>query len=173
MASSCRRASAAMSPRCSRFSAQRCLKSEGDQSRKRCVTADALTYGPFRLLPICLVCQFAVHLVETFNCIRYAIGHFEMVAKSAINREPRGCKLQTNGVSGQRGAPEQKEVLTARAAIRASVHEPPLKFDFTHSLKSGVKDGEWRVVSTLLSGVQRQRCKKSVAKCRMHTGGTG
>jgi hypothetical protein len=35
----------------------------------------------------CLPRQYAVHLVETINCIRYVIGHFEIVAESAINRE--------------------------------------------------------------------------------------
>ena len=158
-------ASATMSPRCSRFSAQRCLKSEGDQSRKRCVTVDALTYGPFRLLPVCFVCQFAVHLVETLDCVRYAIGHFEMVAKSAINRKPRGCKLQTNRVSSQRGAPEQRGILTLRAASKASLHEPRINFNFAHSLKSGVGHDEWRVVSTLLSWAERHLSKKSVVKC--------
>ena len=64
------------------------------------VTAQALTYGPFRLLAMraCLPRQFAVHLLETLECIHYTIGHFEMVAESAINRESRGCKLRTIGV---------------------------------------------------------------------------
>ena len=53
--------------------------------------------------------QFTVHLVETLNCIRYAIGHFEMVAESIINRESRGGKLQANEVSGQRGGTRTKE----------------------------------------------------------------
>ena len=106
-----------MSPKCSSFSAQRCLKSEGDQSRKRCIAcviAQALTYGPFRLLAVrvCLVRRFAVHLVEILDCFRYTINRFEMVAESPINRESRGCKLRTNGVSSQREVPEQKEVLT-------------------------------------------------------------
>ena len=118
---------------------------------------------------VCLPRQFAVHLVETLDCIRYAIGHFEMVAESAIYRGSRGCKLQTNGVSSQREAPEQKKMLTLRAATKASLHEPPVNFDFAHSLKSGVGDGEWRVLSKLLSGLERYRCKKSVAKCRMHS----
>ena len=43
--------------------------------------------------------QFSRHLVETIDRIRYAVYPFEMVAESAINREPRGCKLQTKGVS--------------------------------------------------------------------------
>ena len=53
--------------------------------------------------------QFTVHLVETLNCIRYAIGHFEMVAESVISRESRGGKLQANEVSGQRGGTRTKE----------------------------------------------------------------
>ena len=86
-----------------------------------------------------------------------------MVAESIINRESRGCKLQTNGVSSQRAAPERKKKLTFRAATKASLQESPVNFNFTHSLKSGVGDGEWRVVATLLSGVERHCCKKSVA----------
>ena len=91
---------------------------------------------------VCLPRQFGVHLMETLDCIYYAIGHFEMVAESPINRESRGCKLQTNGVSSQQGAPEQKEILTLRAATKASLHELPVNFDFAHSLRSGVGDGE-------------------------------
>ena len=113
---------------------------------------------------VCFPRQFAVHLLETLECIRYAIGHFETVTESVINRESRGCKLQTNGVSNQREAPEQKEILTLIAASKASLHEPPVNFNFAHSLKSSVGNGEWRVVS-LLSAVERHRCKKSVAKC--------
>ena len=171
MASSCRRASAAVSPRCTSFSAQRCLKSGGDQSRKRCISiAQALTYGPFRLFAM-RVCRFAVHLVETLDCFRYTVDRFEMVAESPINRESRGCELRTNGMSSQREVPEQKEILTVRAATKASVHEPPVNFNFAHCLKSGVGVGVLGVVSTLLSGVERHRCKKSVATCRMHNGG--
>ena len=72
-----------------------------------CVTAQALTYGPFHLLVIrvCLPPQSTVHLVEALDCIYYAIGHFEMVAESPINHESRGCKLQTNGMSSHRRAP--------------------------------------------------------------------
>jgi hypothetical protein len=139
------------------------------------VAAQALTYGPFRLLAmrVCLPRQFAVHFVETLDRIRYAIGYFEMVAESQINHESRGCELQTNGVSSQRGAPEQKEILTLIAATKASLHEPPVSFNIAHSLKSGGGDGEWRVVSTLLSGVEKHRCNKSVAKSRMHSTGIG
>ena len=139
------------------------------------MTAQVLTCGPFRLLGIrvCLSRQFAIHLVETLNCVRYTIGHFEMVADSAMNRESCGCKLQTNGVSSQRGAPEQKETLTLRAAAKASLHKLPVNFDFAHSLKSGVGDGGWRVVSTLISEVERHRCNKSVAKRRMHSRAPG
>ena len=103
--------------------------------------------------------------METLDSIAYAIGRFEMVAESPINRESRGCKLRANGVSGEQGAPEQKGVLTSRAETKASLHEPPVNFDFAHSLKIGVGDGEWRVVSRLLSEVERYRFKKSVAKC--------
>ena len=71
------------------------------------------------------------------------------------------------------GHQKQKGILTFREATKASLHEPPLSFDFAHSLKSGVRDFKWTVASTLLSGVERNRSKKSVAKCRMHTGGTG
>ena len=140
-----------------------------------CVTAQALTYNPFCLLPMrgYLPRQFTIHFVETLDPIRGAIGHFEMFAKSPINRGSRGCKLQTIGVSSQRGAPEQEEILTVRAASKASLHEPPLSPDFAHSLKSGVGDCKWRVVSTLLSGVERHRSKKSMTKCRMHSRGTG
>ena len=122
---------------------------------------------------VCLSRQFIVHLVETLDCIRYAIGHFEMVAESAINCESRGCKLQTNGGSMQRGAPEQKGILTLREETKASLHESLVNFDFAHSLKSGVVDVEWTVVSKLLLGMERHRCKRSVAKCRMHSEGTG
>ena len=38
--------------------------------------------------------QFAVHVAETLDCVRYAIGRFEVVAESAIDRESRDCKLQ-------------------------------------------------------------------------------
>ena len=122
---------------------------------------------------VCFPRQFAVHLLETLECIRYAIGHFETVTESAINRESRGCKLQTNGVPSQRGAPQQKEILTLTAPTKASLHEPPANFDLAHSLKSGVGDGGWRIMSALLSAVERHRCEKSVAKSRMHNGGTG
>jgi hypothetical protein len=111
------------------------------------VTAQALTYGPFRLLAmrVCLPRQFTVHLVETLNRIRYAIGHFEMVAESQINRESRRLI----------------------AATKASLHEPPVNFNFAHSLKSGGGEGEWRVVPTLLSGAERHRCKKSETQVTM------
>ena len=137
------------------------------------MTANALTYDPFRLLAmsICLPQQFVVHLVETLECIRYAIGRFEMVAEGAINCKFWDGKLQTNGMLSQRAAPEQKEILTFRAATKAPLHEPPVRFIFAHSFKSGVGDGEWKDVSTLLSGVERYRCMKSVEKCRMHSGG--
>ena len=127
------------------------------------VTAQALTYGPFCLLAmrVCLPRQFTIHFVETLNSIRCAIGHFEMFAKSPINHGSRGYKLQTTGVSSQREAPEQEEILTVRAASKASLHEPPLNCDFAHSIKSGVGDCEWRGVLTLLSGVERHRRKKS------------
>jgi hypothetical protein len=108
--------------------------------------------------------QFAVHLVETLACIRYTTGLFEMFAESQINCEPWGCKLQSNGVSSPRGV-LRKEILTLSVATRASLHDPPINFDFAHSLNSGVGNGEWWVVSTLLSGVERHRSKKSVAKC--------
>jgi hypothetical protein len=137
------------------------------------VAAQVPTYGPLRLLAmhVCLPRQFAVHLVETLDCIHYTIAHFEMVAESPINRESRGCKLQTNGVSSPRGV-LRKEVLTLTAATRASLHDPPINFDFAHFLRSGVGGGEWRVVSTPLSGVERHRSKKSVAQDRMYSGGT-
>ena len=107
-----------------------------------CVIAEALTYGPFRLLAVgvCLRRQFTVHLVETFDCIRYAIGHFEMVAESTIDRESRGCKLQTNAASGP--GILKKEILTFKEAAKASLHEPLVNFNFAHSLKSGTGDGE-------------------------------
>jgi hypothetical protein len=134
------------------------------------VTAQALTYGPFRLLAmrVGLLRQFTVHLVETLNGVRCAIGHFEIVAEGAINRESCRCKLQTNGISSQRGPPKQNAILTLRAETKASLHELFVNFNFAHSRKSCVGDGERRVVSILFSGVERHRCKKSVAKCRMH-----
>ena len=100
-----------MSPRCSNFSAQRPLNSvEINHINAAWVAAQALTDTPFRLLAmrVCLPSQFTVHLVETLDCIRHAIGHFEMVAESPINRGSLGRKLQTKGVSSQRGAPEQR-----------------------------------------------------------------
>ena len=108
------------------------------------VTAQGRTCGPFRLLGmrVALPRQFAVHLVETLDCIRYAVGHFQTIAENAINRESRGCKLRTNGGSSQRGAPEPKETLTLSAATKASLHELVVDFDFAHSLKSGVGDCE-------------------------------
>ena len=86
--------------------------------------------------------------METFDCIRYAIGHFEMVTESTIDRESRGCKLQTNAVSGP--GVLKKEILTFKEAAKASLHEPLVNFDLAHSLKIGAEDGEWRVVSALL-----------------------
>ena len=76
-----------------------------------CITAEVLTYGPFRLLVmgVYLPRQFPVHLVETLDCICNAIGHFEMVAESAVNRESWGCKLQTKGVSTQRGNQNKRD----------------------------------------------------------------
>jgi hypothetical protein len=115
---------------------------------------------------ICLRRKFPVHSMETLDRIRYTIGHFEVVAESAVYRESRSCELQTNGVSSQRGAPEQKDILTLRAETKAFLHDPPVNFDFAHCLKSGVRDAEWRVV-------ERYRCKKSVAKCQIHNGGAG
>ena len=139
------------------------------------MTTEAPTYGPFHLLVmgVCPPRQFTAHLVEAFDCVSHEIGRFEMVAESTVNGEPWGCNLQTNKISSQREEPGQKETLTLRAASKASLHEPPVNFDLAHSLKSGVGDGEWRVASTPLSGVLRHRCKKSVWKCRMHSGGTG
>ena len=104
------------------------------------MTVQALTYNPFHRLAmhVCLARQFTVHLVETLDCVRYTIGDFETVAESVVNRESRGCKLQTNEVSSQRTALKQKKILTVTAATKASFHEPPVKFDFAHSLKSGV-----------------------------------
>ena len=133
------------------------------------MTAEGLTHGPFRLLAMgaCLPHQFTVHLVETLDCPCYVIGHFKMVAESAVDREYRGCKLQTNGMS-RPGRVLEKEILTLFVETKASFHEPPFNFDFTHSLKSG--DGAWRLVSTLASEVERHRCQKSVGKCQMHGG---
>jgi hypothetical protein len=135
-----------MSPRYSSFLVQRCLKSEGDHINAACVTVQVLTYGPFRLLSmrVCLSRQFVVHFVETLDCIHDAIGHFEMVAESTINRESRRCKLQTHGMSSQREALEQKEILTLRAPTKASLHVPPVNCDFAHSFKSCVGGGESR-----------------------------
>ena len=174
MTSSYRWTFAAMSPRSSSFSVQRCLNSEGDQSHERYLCAHALTYDPFRLLTICvcLPCQFIVHLLETLDCVRYAVGHFEIIAESPINCEPRGCKLQTNGVSSPRRV-LTKEILTSRAATKASLHELPVNCDFAHSLKSGEGDGEWKFMSTLLSGLERHHFKKSMAKRLMCSGRTG
>ena len=139
-----------------------------------CVIVPALTYNPFHLLAmrVCLLCQFTVQLVETLDCVRYAVGHFEVIAENPIYCESRGCKLLTNGVSSPRGV-LKKEELTLKVAPKASLHEPPVNFNFAHSLKSGTGNGEWRVMSRLLSGLERHRCKKSVVKCRMHNGGTG
>ena len=118
-------------------------------------------------MSICLPQQFTVHLVETLECIRYVIGHFEMVAESAINCKFQDGKLhwQTNGMSSQQVAPEQKEILTFRAATKAPLHELPVRFIFAHSFKISVGDGEWKVVSTLPSGVERYHFMKSVEKC--------
>jgi hypothetical protein len=95
-----------------------------------------------------------------------------MIAESLINRKSRGRKLPTDRVSRPRGVPEGKKTLTLTEATKVSFHEPPLNFDFTHSLKSGMGD-EGRAVSPLFSGVERHRCKISGARCRMHNGGTG
>ena len=96
-----------MPPRLFSFSAQRCRKSEGDQRpyKMPLVTAKALTYGPFRLfvIHVCLLRQLAVHLAETVDCVCCPIGHFEMVAESAVNHESRDCKLQTNSISSVQG----------------------------------------------------------------------
>ena len=120
------------------------------------MSAQALTCDPFHLFAtrVYLAPQLAVHVVETLDCIRYAVAHFEMVTESPINHETC-CKLQTNRVSGQRGATEQKEIPTLRVANTACLHELPIDFDFAHSLKSGVGNDEWTVVCTLLSGMGR------------------
>ena len=93
-----------------------------------------------------------------------------MIAESAINRESRDRKLQSNGVSSPRGAPEQNEILTLAVTANAFSHELSANFKFTHSLKSGVGDDGWKVVLPLLSGVERHRCAKSVVKFRLHVG---
>ena len=61
-------------------------------------------------MPGCLPRQPVVHLVETLDCVCYAVGHFEMVAESAINREFRSFQLQRSVKPAK--APEQKELLT-------------------------------------------------------------
>ena len=66
-----------------------------------------------------------------------------------------------------------KEILTSGVAAKASLHEQPVDFTFAHSLKSGVGVSESRVVSTLVSGVERHCCKKSMARYRMHVRGIG
>ena len=133
-----------------------------------------LTYSPCLLLAmrVCLLHRFTVHLVATLDCVRYAVGHFEMMAESPINHESRGYKLQTNGVSGPRRV-LKKEILTLRAATKGSLHKPPVSSIFAHSLKSSVGGGERMFVSRLFAGAERHRCKKSVTKWRMHSGRTG
>ena len=84
-----------------------------------------------------------------------------MIPESPINRESRRRELESNGESSLRGVPEQKEMLTLTVATKTSFHEQPVNFNFTHSLNSGVGDGEWRVVSPLPPGVERHRCAKS------------
>ena len=130
-----------------------------------CVTAQALTYGPFRPLAVrvCLPHQFAVHSPETLDCIRYVIGNFEIIAESTINRESRGCKLQTNGVSSPRRCSKRRYSHCERQARHLSTNRLSILISPTPS----------RAVWGMLNGGMcqhrfrgwRHRCKKSVAKC--------
>ena len=111
--------------------------------------------------------QLAVHLVETLGRSGYLPEHFKMIAECPINHESRGRKLERNGVSSQGGVPEQQEILTLRASVKASFQEPALNFNFTHSLNGSVG----RIV-LLPFLAERHRWRKSVARRQMHGGET-
>ena len=111
MASSYRWASIAVSPSCSSFLNERCLKSD----RKCYVSDDAyqdarsLTKSPFRVLTVQvhLSSQFSRHLMKTLDRIRYAVYGFEAFAYDPVDRDPGKCELQTIRLSFPRGVPEK------------------------------------------------------------------
>ena len=110
--------------------------------------------------------------METLGRNDYLVEHFQVVAESPINRESRRHKLESDGVLSPRAVPDEKEILTLTVATKASFHELPANFNFAHPLRSGVGDGEWRVVSSLLSGAVRHCWAKSAMKLRMYGRGT-
>ena len=99
MASSYCCVSAAASPRCSGFCAQRCLKAKIDLS-KCCLQwhARLLTYNPFRFptgrdrFPR----QFIHHLEQTLAGIQYTVDCFETFTDGTIDCNSRGRKVQSN-----------------------------------------------------------------------------
>jgi len=99
--------------------------------------------------------------METLSRNNYLAECLEVITEGPINRESRHSKLEGNDMSNTRRVTDQKEILTPAVAAKASFHELPVNFNFTHSLKSGVGDGEQGLVSPLVSGVERHRCARS------------
>ena len=97
--------------------------------------------------------------METLGHSGYLAEHFEIITESPINYESWDRKLQRNGVSSQGGVPEQKVILTQRAAAKALFQELPLNCNFTHSCNGSVG----RVVSSLFS-LEKHHDRKSVAE---------
>ena len=102
--------------------------------------------------------------METLGHSGYLAEHFEIITESPINYESWGRKLQRNGLSSQGGVPEQKVILTQRAAAKALFQELPLNCNFTHSRNGSVR----RVVSSLFS-LEKYHDRKSVAECQVYS----
>ena len=146
MASSCRCASTAASPRHPSFSPQRRMKSEREQLHECCLKklVRPLTQNPSLLVVIYVrfIRQFAQHLLQTLNRVRYVVDRFEMLAYDPINCKSRSHKLQS--VMSARYT-RVRGILTLIAADTAFFHKPLANVAFAHSRTSGAGIGESRV----------------------------
>ena len=146
MASSCRCASTAASPSRPSFSPQRRMKPRIDQSHQCHLKLRTLrlTKNPFRLfvMYVRFIRQFAHHLLQTLNRIRYVVDHFETFAYDPINCKSRSHKLQS--VMSARHT-RVRGILTLIAADTAFFHKPLANVAFAHSRTSGAGIGESRV----------------------------
>ena len=87
------------------------------------------------------ICQFAHHLLQTLNRVRYVVDRFEMLAYDPINGKSRSLKLHSVMLTKY----TRVRILTLTAATIASFHKPLANVAFAHSFTSGVGIGKSRV----------------------------
>ena len=90
--------------------------------------------------------QFTRHLVETLHRIRYVVHCFETLTYDPVDHNPGKRELQASSGSIPRRVRERKTTLTLTAESKVSLHKSRVNCAFAHSLKSGVRGGELRVV---------------------------